>query len=112
MKKNILMRLILLCPVVVMNQSLLCQTVNSTGTTDGTTEMDTNHDRDQVEDFFGEPDMSEQATVAKKEKPSKMRLLMIQVGVAIALRTQAVYSWIYSILAYLNSWVTREKKSA
>lgn len=69
-------------------------------------------EEEEFDDFFGEPDVASVRPQKKKKKWSRLKVFMVQLGVAVALRTQTLMQWLGSIWAYLVSWVIREKDVA
>lgn len=116
MKKNILFVLMLSCTVTPLCMvPLYAQDApppSPAPQSPPTSPTNDTSDEDNVEDFFGEPDILPAAPSEQKQQWSGFKLAMIKLGVAIALRTQTLCRWVYAFWAYLASLVMREQKSA
>lgn len=68
---------------------------------------------DEFEDFFGGEDEESSAQPRQqKQKPSRIQLAMIRLGIAAALHLESCYNYMRSFYAYLTSWVVRENRKA
>ena len=65
---------------------------------------------EEFEDFFGEEE--NQPERPRKEKLSKLRIMMIRLGVAAVLGVQGFYAWLNSAWVYVTSWGTCEERKA
>lgn len=67
---------------------------------------------DEFEDFFRPDDEDVDAPRQQKPKLSRMQLVMIRLGVAVALRVENCYDSMCAMYRYLKSWVISEKRKA
>lgn len=107
MKKNILLLLCVICSSSLIYQPLMSQ--DEQEVVDDSQEIND----EQFDDFFGSSDdMLNQPERPKKEKWSRMRIIMVRLGVATVLGAQSFYAWLQSVWAYLTTWGNGEERKA